>query len=275
MAANGDGVFPVEVIGFDGVKLHSWSVGGGEDALVFVHGFCQGAHVWGHQKQLGETMKVVAYDLRGHGHSDKPVGCDYQDPVMWAEDLEAVLDAHGVRRATLVGWSYGGRVVLDFLQHAVTGSLGRVAGVVMVGAMIRANETVFGSGMRHKPGMLSVLPPVSMAATRAFTNDMFFEGCPVAQRWSLLSAATPVNVRRAMDGRPLDATTWASGFQGPVLVVHGRHDKMILPVAAEYTHDVFPNSELVWFNSSAHCPFWEQPVTFNALLKSFTQRVFV
>jgi pimeloyl-ACP methyl ester carboxylesterase len=72
-------------------------------------------------------------DLRGHGGSE--VSADgYDDPGVWAADLAAVLELAG-RPAVLVGSSYGGLVITDYLRaHGQAG----VAGLVLAGASPRS-----------------------------------------------------------------------------------------------------------------------------------------
>lgn len=112
------------------VRLHTIQGGGGLElcvaetgnpqgpALLFVHGFCQSHQAWQKQFQgpLAQAFRLVALDLRGHGCSAKPEGV-YGDGRLWAEDLHAVITTLGLKRPVIVGWSYGGVVVIDYLRH--------------------------------------------------------------------------------------------------------------------------------------------------------------
>jgi pimeloyl-ACP methyl ester carboxylesterase len=54
----------------------------------------------------------VTFDLRGHGNSDKPDhAAAYASGEQWADDLHTVMEAAGLRRPTLVGWSLGGAII--------------------------------------------------------------------------------------------------------------------------------------------------------------------
>ena len=65
---------------------------------------------------------MVTYDLRGHGNSDKPLEPErYKDSKAWADELQAVMDATGIKRPVLAGWSYGGRIMADYLRIKVIG----------------------------------------------------------------------------------------------------------------------------------------------------------
>ena len=92
----------------DGHNLHYWSMGRGEKALVFIHGWACDASFW--QGQLGvfasASHQVIALDLLGHGLSDKPE-LEYDFDV-FIKGIRAVLDNAGVKEAVLCGHSLGG-----------------------------------------------------------------------------------------------------------------------------------------------------------------------
>ncbi len=52
----------------------------------------------------------------------------------------------------------------------------------------------------------------------------------------------------------------------PALIIAGRHDRAIPPWQAERLHALLPNSTLVIFDNSGHCPVCEDPATFVAMV---------
>ena len=88
--------------------------------MVLVHGWGACVYTFRHTvPALARTgRRVFAFDLRGHGLSDKPVGrCKYTLDAL-RDDLRDFMDAAGVERADLLGHSLGGGVVLHFaLAH--------------------------------------------------------------------------------------------------------------------------------------------------------------
>src|SRR5205823_2957953 len=75
------------------------------------------------------------YDFRGHGASDKPLdAAKYTDGTLWADDLDAVIQAKHLDRPVLVGWSYGGFVMSDYLRRYGDKAIG---GIVFVGAVTK------------------------------------------------------------------------------------------------------------------------------------------
>jgi pimeloyl-ACP methyl ester carboxylesterase len=101
----------------NGVDLHYWQSGQGED-VVLVHGLGGNLAGW-HLTMVPELQRdyrVTTYDLRGHGRSDAPAH-GYDTGTM-AEDLRGLLDGLGIRQARLAGHSWGGDIVLHFaLNH--------------------------------------------------------------------------------------------------------------------------------------------------------------
>lgn len=83
--------------------------------VLLVHGFASNLEInWGLTGWIGELKRsgyrVVAFDNRGHGKSEKLYGIeDYGAPLM-ADDAAALLDHLGIRRAHVIGYSMGARI---------------------------------------------------------------------------------------------------------------------------------------------------------------------
>ncbi len=101
----------------------------GRTAVVLCNGICCDetyyTHVWG---PLAEDVPVVRWHYRAHGLSDPPADLGRIHVRDTVDDLRAVLAAAGVRRAVLVGHSYGVQVVCQAAQDLRD----EVAGIVCV-----------------------------------------------------------------------------------------------------------------------------------------------
>lgn len=89
-------------------KLHVDDTGGSGRPVVLIHGWPLSGESWKYQVPALEAagFRVVTYDRRGFGRSDKPLtGYDYNT---LADDLQAVLTSLDLRDVTLVGFSMGG-----------------------------------------------------------------------------------------------------------------------------------------------------------------------
>lgn len=98
----------------DGVRLHVHVEGEGPD-VVLIHGWPLSHRMWHRQQSalVQAGFRVIAYDRRGFGESDKPEsGYDYDT---LSDDLAAVLEAVDADRAALVGFSMGGGEVARYM----------------------------------------------------------------------------------------------------------------------------------------------------------------
>jgi pimeloyl-ACP methyl ester carboxylesterase len=101
----------------NGITTFYQQLGEGSD-IVLIHGLATNRAFWYLQiaRALRYGYRVTLYDLRGHGFSDTPASG--YTPAVMATDLLALLRYLDIRRATLVGHSYGGAVALSLTaQH--------------------------------------------------------------------------------------------------------------------------------------------------------------
>lgn len=103
------------VDGTNGLRVHYKSLGAGDTALVFVHGWTCDLTFWRDQVDYfnGKT-RIILVDLPGHGRSDKPMVDYTQD--LFARGIHAALRDAGVKKATLVGHSMGTPVIRQFYR---------------------------------------------------------------------------------------------------------------------------------------------------------------
>lgn len=86
--------------------------------IVMLHGLASQSHIFDFVAPLlANEFRVLALDQRGHGESGKPEG-GYDLPNI-ADDLLAFLDSQKIKRAVIVGHSWGGNVALQFaIEHS-------------------------------------------------------------------------------------------------------------------------------------------------------------
>jgi non-heme chloroperoxidase len=253
-----------------GIAAQEWGRADGPE-LVFIHGFSMAHLCWRAQitSTLADRCRIVTYDLRGHAGSDKPddPAC-YREPERWAGELAAVIEAFALRRPILVAWSYGGRVVADYILHHGTG---RLAGVDFVGVKPNADPAF------ARPEMAALQADMSCADpdTNVRATVSFLRGC--ARRWDeqtlrLMIAAsmlTPPWVRGAMLGRPLHLDELLPTIDVPLLFTHGAHDAVAPPDAAIHAHSLARHARLSIYDDAGHSPFLEEPERFNTELADF------
>ncbi|HEX8968714.1 MAG TPA: 2-succinyl-6-hydroxy-2,4-cyclohexadiene-1-carboxylate synthase [Chloroflexota bacterium] len=102
----------------NGLEFHVESEGAGP-ALLVLHGFTGSVRAWDDLRaELTSSARVIAIDLIGHGRSAIPVDVARYTLDWAAADLEALLDALGLERVDLLGYSMGGRLALHFALRA-------------------------------------------------------------------------------------------------------------------------------------------------------------
>jgi pimeloyl-ACP methyl ester carboxylesterase len=244
--------------------------------ILLIHGFSQCRLAWTPQfdSPLADDYRLVAMDLRGHGASATPRDA-YADSERWADDVRAVIESLDLRRPIVVGWSYGGLVVSDYLAVHGDDELG---GVVLVGAITEkgtadadrfAGEEFVALG----PGLESTDAERSVAALESFVRlcvhgDLTDEALYRALGYN---AAVPPHVRAAMQGRTVDHEATLPSVETPVLLIHGEEDAVVRPAAARKHADLFPNATLRTYEDVGHSPFFEAPERFEADLRSFVE----
>lgn len=247
--------------------------------LVLIHGWAQSSRCWGDDVlgALAERHRVIAVDLRGHGYSDVPAG-GYADPAHWAADVHAVLTAESVSSgAVLLGWSYGGLVICDYLAaHGTTA----VDGVVFVGAITSIGRGEAGGkvGAAMKaaiPAAMADDPATAVAALAGFgaalTGPIGDKPANGARSQALLGAALSAapHVRAGLFARTANHDDLLRGLDVPVLVVHGTADAVVDVSAGEHVADLVPRSRASYWDGCAHGPFVEDPPRFVAEIRAF------
>lgn len=109
-----------DVTASDGIRIHYFDLGRqtNRTPAVMIHGFTANSEwKWikpGIARALAEDRRVIAVDARGHGKSEKPHDPDMYGPRM-AEDVVEVMDALGIDRAHVHGFSMGGSILTQIL----------------------------------------------------------------------------------------------------------------------------------------------------------------
>ncbi|AXB46625.1 alpha/beta fold hydrolase [Amycolatopsis albispora] len=266
-----------EVIGAGGVRLGLRVAGAANtSAIVLVHGWAQSSLAWSPQLAdpgLTARYRLVGVDLRGHGGSDVPA-LGYDEPRVWAEDLAAVIDFAGAGAPVLlVGWSYGGLVITDYLRvHGTT----NVAGIVFAGAITEIGRDRpggrVGPAMRNAlPAALSDDPAEAVPALTALCAGMSSRPVdgPLAQSLLGTSLSVPPAVRAALFRRDVDSSAVLAGLDVPTLVIHGVQDQVVDLSAGEYAAGKIAGARTRWMPGTGHLPFVEAAAEFNSALEQF------
>lgn len=258
-----------------GVRLATW-VRGPDDApnspVVMINGLGASAHDWGPLLALlGTERRIVVFDNRGAGRSAIP-----DDPVsleLLASDTVAVMDAHGIESADVIGYSMGGMIAqLVALEHP-----GRLRRLVLLGTHPGARSAV-----RSRPRARAVLSPeedlpredLVRIQYEAFVAPGFREREPETFEEMLgvrMSHLAPLYAWR----RQLQAVVESEraeripGIRAPTLVIHGEADPLIPLENGRMLAELIPGARLVTLSDSGHMLNWEAPEAVAVAVLSF------
>jgi len=244
--------------------------------LVLLHGMPGQLTNWRYQiERLERRWRVVAYDMRGYGESDKPRRVTFEDYLM---DLEEVMRLLGIREgdAVLVGHSFGGMVAQAFAR-------GRdLKGLVLIGSAVRHSSDAVEWIVQHLPAFL--WRPLLFRPNRftiGFYRKLFFspEGPPEAFREFMEDNADyisglPAHVHRYSAAlRDYDAEPWLSEVRCPTLVIVGRDDRVTPVGQSEVIARRIPGSRLLIVDGAGHLVLYERPDLINSAIEEFLENL--
>jgi pimeloyl-ACP methyl ester carboxylesterase len=187
-----------------------------------IHGLSQSHLCWAKQYEsaLADQFRLVAYDLRGHGMSESPLEPEhYTDSQLWADDVAAIIDQLGLDRPVLVGWSYGGFIICDYVRaHGQD----RIAAINFVGGGVKLGQAAFGTLIG--PGFLDHFAdvtaddlPTNIRGIRGLVAAFAAKPLPPDDVQTLLCSAmtVPARIRANLGARQIDGDDVLRTLQVP------------------------------------------------------------
>ncbi len=276
----------------DGVRVYWESYGAGEGAVLLLPTWSvvHSRHWKAQIPYLSRHFRVVTFDGRGNGLSDRPTSTEAYYEREFIADAVAVLDATGLPSACVAGLSMGGmRALMLAAQHP-----DRVSGAFPIAPSVPVPLVPdppswqegfdFGAEREHYQGWEKYNRHYWRSDYRGFL-EFFFSECLCephstkqiddAIAWGLDS--DPEMLVRTIDAE-IASTPDVAGFeqllssiQCPVLLVHGTEDRVIPIGRSERIADL-TGGGLVVLEGSGHIPIARDSVVVNRLLRTFAQR---
>jgi pimeloyl-ACP methyl ester carboxylesterase len=249
-----------------GHRLHYLEAGRGRPIVCF-HSTPASAKFYQPQiDRFSFGYRVIAFDLRGHGVSDKPAGIyAMADFLRDYVEIFAALDLHDF---VLVGCSVGGIVAqLYALDHADT-----LKGLVLIGSPCSRRG-------RDVPGFHRAVREQGWeAVARGLVNKQLHRDTPPAVKaWAVAEyLKTPLHVRAAEEEALLAEIhhTERLGEIGvPTLLVAGEDEEREIFEQMQLMSTRIPDAEWHVIEGAAHMPNFEQPAVFDPLLERFLHRI--
>jgi non-heme chloroperoxidase len=265
------------IAGGGGIRLHVVETGNPQGRpIVFIHGASQCWLQWSRQmnSRLAEEHRLVAFDMRGHGVSDKPHD-GYNDSKLWADDVHAVIQALDLDHPVLSGWSYGPLVFLDYIRHYGDDRLG---GLQFVGAITKLGSEDAMSVLT--PEFLSLVPELFSTDTEMSVRGLggllrlcFAEVPSTSELFLMLgyNVSVPPYVRQGLFSRSFHNDDLLPKIRKPVLITHGAADAIVKRAAVDQHRAAMPHAQVQLMANTGHAAFWDDAAGFNERLHAFCE----
>ncbi len=255
-------------IKIDSIELQ-YEISGYGPPVVFINGLTMDLNGWLLQVDaFSKKYRMVRYDCRGQGDSDKP-DTEYSQE-QHAEDLAGLLDMLEVPKAHLVGLSNGGMIAQHFALRypEKTGALVLVDTCsyvdtllnLIITSWIRAAEAG-GSGLRY-----------DVALPYLFSEDFTRKNLDrILAMKEMNLARNPVNavVNLSKASMRHDLRDRVSEIAAPTLIMVGEEDILVPLKYSRILREKIENSTLVTLRSCGHVPPIEKPDEFNRIVMNF------
>ncbi|ADO41849.1 alpha/beta fold hydrolase [Ketogulonicigenium vulgare] len=264
------------------VNIHTQIAGTGRP-VVLIHGWPLSGAAWEHQVQplVDAGFKVITYDRRGFGQSDKPDnGYDYDTLAQDLQDLILREDLHDV---TLVGFSMGGGEVARYIANHGEDRLHSVVFAAAVPPYLMQGDDNPEGPLTPEAAtkMMDDLKADRSAFFNSFTRD-FFSAHDIlrvseAERDKAIALCHQSDQDAALSCMTSFGTTdFRDDLQKisvPVQVIHGDADAIVpFEGSGARTHAAIPGSELTIIKGGPHGLNVSHADEFNAALIAFLKR---
>ncbi|MFT2693276.1 alpha/beta fold hydrolase [Clavibacter zhangzhiyongii] len=261
-------------------NLHVDDTGGTGRPVVLIHGWPLSGESWSKQVPAFQAagFRVITYDRRGFGRSDKPLtGYDYDT---FASDLDAVLTELDLRDVTLVGFSMGGGEIARYIG---TRGEERLRSVVFASAVPPYLERTDD----NPDGPLTKEAAAEMTAGLTKDEDAFYDEFTTgffsvdgvlkvteAERQEAIALAHQSKKHAALASMAAFATTDfrddLTKVTVPTLVIHGDGDATVpFEGSGERTHRAIAGSELHVVQGAPHGVTVSHPEEWNRVVLGF------
>ena len=248
----------------NGITINYTLAGEGAETVVLVNGLADDLESWGYQTPalLDQGFRVLTFDNRGVGESDKPAGP--YSTKLFAKDTKALIESLGLSDFHLLGVSMGGMIVQEYAL-AYPGDLRSLIPACTYAAPGPFCSRMFALWEEMAPvmGLASVMQDVTLWA---FTQE-FFETRPeeLAEfEGAMATLAMPVDAYLAQLSsiQTHDATARLSQIAVPTTVIAGEEDILIPVELTRRLQQGIAGSEWVTV-PGGHACIWEHPDPFN------------
>lgn len=248
--------------------------------VVLIHGWPLSKDMWEYQIDdlVNAGLRVVKYDRRGFGKSDKPWnGYDYDTLT---DDLHALMEGLDLRDAVLVGFSMGGGEVARYLSRYGTD---RVAKIVLVGSILpylaKTGDNPDGVEQSVFADMMEQMKEDRIAFLDDFGKKFFGVNlinkpvsAPLLEYYRNLAAvALPRATQQcAISFANTDFRNDVANINVPTLIIHGDDDQTVpIKASSDRIAGVIPGAQYKIYEGAPHGLFYTHRKQLNQDLIDF------
>lgn len=261
------------------VKLSYYDYGSGAP-VVLMHGWPLSKEMWEYQVPalVAAGLRVIAYDRRGFGSSDKPwTGYDYDTLT---DDLYAVITQLDLNDVTLVGFSMGGGEAARYFTRYKGERVSKVVHIAsVVPCMVKTDDNPNGMEQDEIETMINGLSNDRIGFLEDFGKKFFGIGLlnhPVSNALlnyylTLESFASPRATKECVYSfSKTDFRSDLAATNVPALIIHGNSDKVVsIETGGEKAAQMIPESQYIVYDGAPHGLFYTHRDRLNNDLVNF------
>ena len=248
--------------------------------VVLIHGWPLSGQSWEKQTTalIAAGFRVIIYDRRGFGLSDKPAsGYDYDT---LAGDLHQLITRLDLRDVTLAGFSMGGGEVARYLGKYGSERVKKAAFIAAIPPfLLKTPDNRLGVDGEVFEGIKKALAADRVGFLAKFLANFYnvdvlggklISDQVVQSSWNIASGASPKGTLDCVSAWLTDFRKDLAAINVPVLVVHGDADRIVpLAASAKRTHEAIKGSRLVVLEGAPHGLNWTHADQLNRALLGF------